>query len=85
MAEKKTLYDLGVEYEESAQIIKEIIDRKREKLRGLYDSVCSSEAYVLKRELRLLYEQHRDLTEIADYLKHYYDPHRGKRELFSYK
>lgn len=85
MKEKKTLYELGVEYEESAKVIKSIIARKREELRGLFDSVCSTEAYDLKRELRLLYEQHRELTEIAEYLKHYYEPHKGKRELFSYK
>ncbi len=85
MANKKTLFELGEEYEESARQIKSIIVRKREELRGLFDSVCSTEAYVLKRELSLLYEQHRELSEIADYLKRYYEPHSGRRELFGYK
>ncbi len=85
MSEKKTLFELGEEYEESAKHIKNIIAGKREKLRGIFDSVCSTEAYVLKRELRLLYEQYRELSEIADYLKRYYEPHNSKRELFSYK
>ena len=85
MTEKKTLFELGVEYEESARQIKSIIMKKREELRGLFDSVCSTEAYDLKRELRLLYEQHRELSEIADYLKRYYEPHKGRRELFSCK
>lgn len=85
MSKKKTLFELGEEYEESAKHIKSIIVRKREELRGLFDSVCSTEAYILKRELNLLYEQHRELSEIADYLKRYYEPHNGRRELFSYK
>ena len=85
MKKQKTLFELGVEYEESAKQIKNIIKRKRDELRGLFDSVCSAEAYVLKRELNLLYQQHRELSEIADYLKRYYEPHNGKRELFSYK
>jgi hypothetical protein len=48
----------------------------------LRDSICSNEAYLLKSELKVLYAEQRDAKEIADYLKTYYDPHEGKRELF---
>ena len=81
----KTLHDLGMEYEKGAEQIKKVITKKREELRGLRDSICSTEAFELKRELNLLYAQHRDITEIAEYLKRYYEPHGGRRELFSYK
>ncbi len=85
MKVKKTLHELGVEYEIAAERIKEIIAKKRKELRGLRDSICSTEAFEIKRELNLLYAQHRDLTDIANYLKRYYEPHNGKTELFSYK
>lgn len=85
MRVKKTLHELGVEYESAAERIKEIIAKKRKELRGLRDSICSTEAFELKRELNLLYAQHRDLTDTANYLKKYYEPHNGKRELFCYK
>lgn len=81
----KTLYELGGEYETAAQKVKERIDRKRAKLRGLENRMCSNEAYELKRELRLLYAEHREVREIAEYLKTYYEPGEGKREIFSYK
>ena len=79
---EKTLRDLGEEYETASIILKERIASKRAKLRALKDSVCSNEAYLLKSELKILYAEQRDAKEIADYLKTYYDPHEGKRELF---
>ena len=47
--------------------------------------ICSNEAYELKRELRQLYAEYREAKEIAEYLKTYYEPCEGKREIFSYK
>lgn len=80
----KTLRELGEEYETAAAILKEIIANKRAQLRSLRDSVCSNEAYLLKSELKLLYAQQREAREISEYLKTYYEPHEGKREIFSY-
>lgn len=80
----KTLRQLGEEYEEAAKQVKRRIDKKREKLRSLKDSVCSNEAYVLKSELQLLYAEYREVQEIAEYLKSYYEPHTGRRQLFDY-
>ena len=79
---EKTLRELGEEYETESIILKERIASKRAKLRALKDSVCSNEAYLLKSELKILYAEQRDAKEIADYLRTYYDPHEGKRELF---
>lgn len=80
----KTLRQLGEEYEEAAKQVKRRIDKKREQLRSLKDSVCSNEAYVLKSELQLLYAEYREAQEIAEYLKSYYEPHTGRRQLFDY-
>ncbi len=84
MTESKTLKELGEEYENAAQSIKEMISKKRAQLRSLKDSLCSNEAYVLKSELKMLYNQRRELSEIAEYLKTYYEPHEGRHELFLY-
>lgn len=81
---EKTLRELGEEYETASVILKERIANKRTELRALKDSICSNEAYRLKSELKILYAEQRDAKEIADYLKTYYEPHEGKRELFSY-
>ena len=82
---EKTLRELGEEYESSALILKERIAAKRKQLHELKDSVCSNEAYELKSELKILYAEQREAKEIAEYLKTYYDPHEGKREIFCYK
>ena len=85
MSKKKTLCELGEEYERAAEQLKRIIAKKRDELNSLRDSVCSTEAFELKRELSLLYSQYRETSEISNYLKLYYEPHGGRRELFSYK
>lgn len=85
MKDNKTLRQLGEEYETAAEQVKRRITNKRQQLRALKDSVCSNEAYELKRELQLLYAEHREAKEIAEYLKSYYEPHAGRREIFSYK
>jgi len=81
----KTLAELGNEYEAAAALVKRRIEKKRKQLNELDDCICSTEAYELKRELQLLYAEHREAVAIAEYLKNYYEPHNGKREFFSYK
>lgn len=81
---EKTLRELGEEYEMAVIILKERIAAKRAELKSLKDSICSNEAYLLKSELKILYAEQRDAKEIAEYLKTYYEPHEGKRELFTY-
>lgn len=85
MSKKKTLHELGMEYEREAEQIKRRIAVKRSELRGLSNSINSKDAYEIKRELKCLYGQYRDTMEIAEYLKNYYETHEGRRELFSYK
>lgn len=82
---EKTLRELGEEYETAVVILKERIALKRAELRALKNSICSNEAYLLKSELKILYAEQRDAKEIAGYLKSYYEPHEGKRELFAYE
>lgn len=82
MVNRKTMRELGEEYEAAASRVKERIVKKRGELRGLKNCVCSNEAYELKSELNILYREYRDAREIAEYLKFYYEPHTGKRELF---
>ena len=85
MKKTKTLHELGEEYEQSACQLKKIIAEERKKLRALPDCICSAQAYELKRELNVLYAQQREARELAAYLKTYYEPHNGCRELFRYK
>ena len=85
MTEMKSLHELGLEYEREAGKLKTLIAEKRRILRGLENGICSNEAFEIKRELKNLYSQCRDAIEIAEYLKSYYEPHEGCRELFSYK
>ncbi len=82
---EKTLRELGEEYETATAVLKERIARKRAQLHALKDSICSNEAYIIKSELKLLYAEKREAKEVAEYLKAYYEPHEGKRELFCYK
>lgn len=81
----RTLYELGAEYEEAAKKVKERIERKRGELKKLKNMICSNDAYELKRELRQLYAEYRETKEIAEYLKTYYEPNEGRKEIFSYK
>lgn len=85
MSKIKSLHELGLEYQTEAENLKKIIAKKRAQLGKLEDKICSNEAFEIKRELKNLYSQYRDTTEIAEYLKNYYEPHEGCRELFNYK
>lgn len=84
MVNKKTLRELGEEYEAAAFLVKERIVRKRQELNSLEDRVCSNEAYIIKSELKTLYSEYRQAREIAAYLKSFYNPHEGRKELFTY-
>lgn len=70
---EKSLYQLGVEYENAAALVKERIDAKRKQLSLLKNRICSNEAYVLKSELNSLYKEYRETAATAKYLKHYYE------------
>ncbi len=70
---EKSLYQLGVEYEKAAALVKERIENKRKQLNSLKNRICSNEAYVLKSELNSLYREYRETVATAKYLKHYYE------------
>lgn len=69
--QERNLYDLGREYERTAQRVQERIISKRCELRRI-GTELSDEAYSIKRELRLLYAEHREMLDIAEHLKNYY-------------
>ncbi len=72
MDKNKSLYQLGLEYEQAAQTVKGRIAAKRLKLKGIKNQICSNEAYVLKSEISTLYREYRDAKEIAEHLMNYY-------------
>lgn len=72
MENNNSLYKLGLEYEAAAAKVRERLDKKREKLRSLRNSVCSHEAYILKSEIATLYDELRETKHMAEYLKNYY-------------
>lgn len=75
MAENKSLYELGEEYEKTALIVKSRITERLKRLRKLRaeNRLLSDEAYTLKSELNYLYKEYNDTREIARHLKNYYD------------
>lgn len=79
------MHELGLEYEKEAEKIKRIIAARRDILKCDNKSATANELFEVKRELKCLYTQYRETVEIAEYLKNYYVPHTGRRELFSYK
>lgn len=74
MAFENDISQLGVEYFEAAEIIKERIGERLSKLRVLRakGKLLTDEAYILKSELNSLYREYNDTVNIADYLKNYY-------------
>ena len=62
---------LAREYENSADILLTRIHARNEKLKTIHR--CSKEAYQLKRELRVLYNERQEALETARHLKRCYD------------
>ncbi len=66
---------LAREYENSADILLTRIHARNEKLKTIHR--CSKEAYQLKRELRVLYNERQEALETARHLRGYYEKERG--------
>ena len=69
MTFNKTLCDLADEYFEQAQVLEGIIAKHRKRLASLPNPETSREAYGIKS---LLYAEHRDVMETANFLKDNY-------------
>ena len=80
--ENKSLYELGVEYEKTAETVKLRIAQRRAALRSMKNRICSKEAYELKSELNQLYREYRDCRDASEYLKTYYDENRKRNGVF---
>ena len=78
MEERKTLAQLGEEYEQNLEYINEKIRNLRARLRSLPDPVLSNEAYAVKSRLNMYYEIRAELSHTAHYLKNYYNNTGGK-------
>ena len=72
MTFNKTLSQLADEYFEQAQVLDGIIARHRKRLSALPNPETSREAYGIKSLLTVLYAEHRDVMETANFLKDNY-------------
>lgn len=72
MAFNNTLSQLADEYYEQAQVLEKIIEKHRRRLNALPNSETSPEAYRIKSLLNVLYKEHRDVMETANFLKDNY-------------
>ena len=70
MTFNKTLCDLADEYFE--QVLEGIIAKHRKRLASLPNPETSREAYGIKSLLNVLYAEHRDVMETANFLKDNY-------------
>ncbi len=78
MKERKTLAQLGEEYERNLEFINEKISALRAKLRALPDPILSNEAYAVKCSLNMYYEMRAEVAHTAHYLKNYYNKTGGR-------
>ena len=72
MTFNRTLSQLADEYFEQAQVLEGIIAKHRKRLVALPNPETSREAYGIKSLLNVLYAEHRDVMETANFLKDNY-------------
>ncbi len=72
MTFNRTLSQLADEYFEQAQVLDGIIAKHRKRLAALPNPETSREAYGIKSLLNVLYAEHRDVMETANFLKDNY-------------
>lgn len=72
MTFNRTLSQLADEYFEQAQVLEGIIAKHRKRLAALHNPETSREAYGIKSLLNVLYAEHRDVMETANFLKDNY-------------
>lgn len=72
MTFNRTLSQLADEYFEQAQVLEGIIAKHRKRLAALPNPETSREPYGIKSLLNVLYAEHRDVMETANFLKDNY-------------
>lgn len=77
----KSLYELGLEYDESIRLTQEAVDSVRKKIAQAEKDNDSYEVFVLSRKLEMLYEEIRDMRIISEKLKTYYDKEKISKEI----
>ena len=78
---KKSLYELGLEYDESIRLTQDVVDSVRKKITQAEKNNDSYEVFVLSRKLEMLYEEIRDMRIISEKLKTYYDKEKISKEI----
>ena len=78
---KKSLYELGLEYDESIRLTQDIADSVRKKIKEAEKNNDSYEVFVLSKKLEMLYEEIRDMRIISEKLKTYYDKEKITKEI----
>ena len=72
MTFNRTLSQLADDYCEQAQVLEGISAKHRKRLAALPNPETSREAYGIKSLLNVLYAEHRDVMETANFLKDNY-------------
>lgn len=78
---KKSLYELGLEYDESIRLTQQAVDSVRKKIRDAEKNNDSYEVFVQSKKLEMLYEEIRDMKIISEKLKTYYDKENISKEI----
>lgn len=76
----KSLYELGLEYDESIKKTQEIVASVRKKIKEAKEKYDSYEVFLLSKKLEMLYEEIRDMKIISEKLKTYYDKDKKIKE-----
>jgi hypothetical protein len=76
----KTIEELGKEYEQILNIIDMRINERKEKLQKIQH--LSKQSDILKKEIKILYNERLDVLLTAKHLINYYEIKGEKNELF---
>lgn len=77
----KSLYELGLDYDESIRRTQEVVASVRKKIKAAEAKHDSSEVFLLGKKLEMLYEEIRDMKIISEKLKTYYDKDKKIKEI----
>ena len=70
---KKSVYEMGLEYERNILVMQEIARDVRAQLKIAEKNYDKDRIFYLSRKLHVIYEEITDMRVIAEKLKNYYD------------
>lgn len=77
----KSLYELGLDYDESIRLTRELVASVRKRIKEAEAKHDASEVFFLGKKLEMLYEEIRDMKIISEKLKTYYDKEKNIKEV----